>query len=211
MRALLLALVPAMLSAAEPLTIEARLAAGILPGVDDLTLDIGLGGSVDLPSDPKVSFGIEPQVVLARRLTPLVGLTGAIGIFFRQHAGEDPNSSDSVTVSAFGLDVAPAVAIHFDPRLWIEVGATVAVGWGKRAVEINGGTDPNYPDGSGLYTSYGARLGAFTLLQERLILGVEVGFLAFTNDDSVDVNGTTIDTTAEGQGVMANVAVGYRF
>jgi len=179
-----------------------RLNLGAVPGVNEAEVeDSGTSFTVDL--DDKSGINFNPAFVFRTNTDRAVGFVGAFGLFVRGHTGED-DSGDEVELTAYGVSIAPGLAVKLSQRVHMEIKAELGLGGAEQSVT-------GFSDGSGPYASLGVNVGAYAKLNKVLVLGGDIGYMAFASDGELDFGGYTVDTTYSGDGLTLNASIGFMF
>ncbi len=179
-----------------------RLAAGMVPGLDEVKVDV-LGGSLTVDLDGQGCVNFNPVVVLRSRTEQSLGFVGAFGIFARNHIGKD-DFGDEVQLSAFGLSIAPGLSANLSERSHLEFKVQLDVGGAEQSI-------PGFSDGGGPYAALGLTAGGYTLLNDVIELGVELGYMSFSSTGELDFLGVNQDVTFSGSGLSLNASIGFMF
>ena len=187
----------------QPTDFSIRVAYGSTPGIEEVKFNKG-GGTKSLDAD----FGGRSELLAVIRFwgnneSNIGGMFGA-GLFFAGHSGKDVGGVE-VDVLAFGSLFQGGLAVQAGENVVLEFGPYLGLGIANS--EARGYT---YRDGSGPYTLFGIKGGAFVLLGENIELGLEVGYEGFsTKHESKDdiFSSTDVITFSGGGPRVAGVLV----
>jgi len=176
-----------------------RFNAGMVPGINELEVD-GYG-TTDLDDEACVNFN--PVFVLRTNTDKAVGFVGAFGLFVRNHIG-DIDSDNKAELTAYGISVAPGLAVNLSEKFHLEFKAELGLGGAEQSIT-------GFSDGSGPYASLGLTAGGYVNVTEVIVVGADLGYMAFASDGEIDMSGSTYDTTFSGDGLTLNLSLGFMF
>jgi len=179
-----------------------RLAAGMVPGLDEVKVDVP-GGSFTVDLDDQQCVNFNPVIVLRSRTEQPLGFVGAFGLFARNHIGKD-DLGEEVQLSAFGISIAPGLSANLSERSHLEFKVQLDVGGAEQSIT-------GFSDGGGPYAALGLTAGGYTLLNDVIELGAELGFMSFSSTGEIDFFGTNQDVTFSGNGLTLNASIGFMF
>ena len=196
--------------------LQFRLTMGMAPGITTLstTDSANADGSSNYLNDgddfitPKFGFTFEPGFVYSFAEGKSWGLMVGSSFFYRSVHGAANYAGGSdvkVTLDSLGFDVSGGV--YWQPDRWWRVEATPVFGYGrgKTTIKVSSpfGTD-NDSTAYSPYTDYGFRVGTYYRLPNYVLLGLQVGYQAFsTSPASLTLaNGSTEKDKVSGAGMV---------
>lgn len=197
--------------------LQFRLTMGMAPGITTLstTNSANADGSSNYLNDgddfftPKFGFTFEPGFVYSFAEGKSWGLMVGSSFFYRSVHGAANYAGGSdvkVTLDSLGFDVSGGV--YWQPDRWWRVEATPVFGYGrgKTTIKVSSpfGTD-NDSTGYSPYTDYGFRIGTYYRLPNYVLLGLQVGYQAFSTSPApiTLANGSTEKDKVSGAGMIA--------
>lgn len=187
-----------------------RLTVGAVPGVEDFEFEYPVGTTTIYDLDAETGFNFNPAFVYRSHIEKPLGFVGLAGIFIRHHAGDDGPTGIEAKLTAFGINIAPGLAVRLGERAHLEFRAELGLG---TAVHDVGGIGVDFDEGSGPYASFGANAGIYFNVSRVVVLGVDIGYLDFESDGDVEDAywWETYDTEMSGSGITANASIGFMF
>ncbi len=189
--------------AAAQTDIDLRMKLGSAAGID--TIEFSDTGTFDVSQSGSSNFQIE--VAFTPHQGP-VNFVGTLGVFGRDHEGDDPFSTTVVKYSAGGLSGSAGISIAADNHLHFEGRLELALGSGEPTFSPSEG-----PTREGSYTAASLIFGGYyTLSKPGLQLGLELGAQSFTGNFQIwNSAGFWADGKVKGSSGTANLVIGYRF
>jgi hypothetical protein len=192
-------------SAAETNVSDIRLIIGTTLSDDTEFEDRGTSTKIDTELDESVRIGLR-YVSSVGTLGKRGGLIWGAGLFINGQEGEITNSSTRVTLDVTGIEGMIGYGLPIgDLPLHIEAGVVASVGTAEVAFKSAGGDS----DDSGGYYDLGLEVGAYYVVAEHWIFGLDFRYL-FAGETSFHDNATTIDVTVADH-LEIGLSAGYRF
>lgn len=181
---------------------DLRLSLGIAPGIEHVDVSTSAwSGSVG--TDAKPSLALTPSFTWGGFWSNGLGLGASIGVPWRRSAGTASNG-DRFSIKAYGLEIAPLVALRLDPQCHLELAIPFAAGFADHEMP---GLDTDRAD----WWSTGVRLGGYWTALCGFQVGGELGWLAMSTMGRVKDSGGSMDVTYHSRGPTAALTIGYRF
>lgn len=180
---------------------DVRLEVGLAPGIENV--DVATSAwSGNATTDAQPALALTPSFTVGGIWSSGFGLGVAIATPWRNSAGTASNG-DRFTVRAYGLEIAPLVALRVDPRFHLELAVPLAAGFAEHEM-------PGFSSDRADWWSTGLRLGGIWTYASGLQWGVELGWLAMSTMGRVTSNGGGLDVTYHSRGLTAGLILGYR-
>ena len=185
-----------------------RIKLGSAAGIDEGSFE---GVTFPLSSDSGGNFQLEYNMGFYS--SSPVGLIVSVGLFSRQHSGndQDPFGPTQVDYDATGLSLGAGVGIKATDTLHFEGKVELGFGSGEPTLSTPGFVWN--PTEAGGYTSVSVILGGYlTFGKPGFQLGLELGSQSFDGDFTILTNtGQRVNGNVNGSGGTANLVFGYRF
>lgn len=180
-----------------------RLSLGAAPGLNEVEFS-GSGGTYPVGLNDESGVNFNPTFVIRPRTEKGASFVGAFGLFVRNQTGED-NVGEEVELSTFGISVAPGLAINLSERAHLEFKAELGLGRSEQSSTVYD------EEGSGPYFSFGVSAGSYFNVSDHVVLGGDIGYMAFVSEGELDVGPEVVDVEYSGDGVTLNLSLGFIF
>lgn len=187
-----------------------RVQAGTAPGISDAEISFaGAANPVEVELDSKQGLGIEAGIYWNTALDGGFGWVVEPTLTFRSVRGESSNGAIREQLDAYGLRLGFGPAVGLGPFV---LEATPFVGVGTCYIEDEVSGSFKDTSGAGWTYSYGARVNAFWMFQENLILGVSGGYEFFHAEANFSADTfAKREIALDGSGLVAMGMLGFWF
>jgi hypothetical protein len=196
--------------------LQFRLTMGVAPGITSLTTSNstnpdGTSNYVNDGSDafsPEVGYTLEPGFIYSIPVDPSWGFEVGTSFFYRSvkgNAGYTGGTHVDIELDSYGFDVAGG--IYWQLRSWrLEMTPVIGYGQGRATIKVTSPLgDTTDKTDSSPYIDYGFRVGAYYTLPQYVLLGLQVGYQAFTTTPAkvTLADGSSEEDKVGGSGLVA--------